>query len=101
MMIVVTHSIHTQSDHVDCHPTKRVHSITIQLKTPPAGNHAKNIEQKPWRSQVDVHNIPGCIDVATNHEWALQIKIKIILWIIVAIKKHTDITPHNTEGELT
>ncbi len=46
-MIVFTHRIHTQSDHVDGHPTKRERSLAIQQKNPPAGNHAKNIEQKP------------------------------------------------------
>jgi hypothetical protein len=57
-MIVVANRIHAQSDHVDGHPTKRERSITIPLKTPPAGNHTKNIEQKPWRGKVDVHKIP-------------------------------------------
>ncbi len=78
-MIVVTHQSHDQSNHVDCHPTKIERSVAIQLKNPPAGNHAKNIEQKPGLSQVDVHNIPWCIDVATNHEWAIKIKMNIIL----------------------
>jgi hypothetical protein len=37
-----------------------------------------------------VHNNPFCVYVATYHKWALQIKIKIILRVIIAIEKHAE-----------
>ncbi len=43
-----------------------------------------------WQCSVQVHNIPFFVDVATYHKWAVQIKMKIILWVVIAIEKRAE-----------
>jgi hypothetical protein len=74
--------------------TKGESSIRIQLKNPAAGNLAQNIERKTrrsWRYDIDVHNFIFRIDVAIDNECTVQIKMKSIFRIVVAIKERPEL----------
>jgi hypothetical protein len=52
--------IHAEADHVDSMATESENCIHVQLKTPSSGDLAKN--------NIDVTNIPCCIEIATYTE---------------------------------
>jgi len=91
-IVVLAQRVDPETNHIDGRLTKGEGCITIQLKYPTCCYHdaTKDIQKKPWRSDVQVQDVIRCLQIAADDNRAGEIKVELIIRIVVAFNQRSE-----------